>query len=135
MHLTDIPIEIFLDNLLPFASARDVLSFGSTNKLFAAICADETFWKRRCQEDFNFTSQETARQSGWKNLYRGLNHPRIFVWGFVTMPVHAAQTMMLFTLLSQRAQEWETRPDESPETHRVRLPISSRSEDSRIPYC
>ena len=135
MNLTDIPIEIFLDNLLPFASARDVLSFGSTNKLFAAICADETFWKRRCQEDFNFTSQETARQSGWKNLYRGLNHPRIFVWGFVTVPVHAAQIMMLFTLLSQRAQEWETRPDESPETHRVRLPISSRSEDSRIPYC
>jgi hypothetical protein len=96
MHLTDIPVEVFLDNLLPFASARDVLSFGSTNKLFAAICADETFWRRRCHEDFNFTSQETARQSGWKTLYRGLNHPRIFVWGFVTMPVRAAQTMMLF---------------------------------------
>ncbi len=100
MHVTDIPVEVFLDNLLPFAAVRDVLSFGSTNKHFAAICADETFWKRRCQEDFNFTSQETARQSGWRNLYRGLNHPRIFVWGFVTTLVRAAQTMMLFPSFS-----------------------------------
>jgi SCF-associated factor 1 len=81
MHITDIPVEVFLDNLLPFAPVRDIRNFGSTNKFFAAICADETFWKIRCQEDFNFTSQETARQSGWKNLYRGLNHPKIFVWG------------------------------------------------------
>ena len=96
MHITDIPVEVFLDNLLPFAPVRDIRSFGSTNKFFAAICADETFWKRMCQEDFNFTSQETARQSGWKNLYRGLNHPKIFVWGFVTMSVSSAQTMILF---------------------------------------
>src|ERR1700761_5031313 len=96
MHITAIPVEVFLDNLLPFSPTRDVLSLGSTNKFFAAICADETFWKRRCQEDFNFTSQETARQSGWKNLYRGLNRPKIFVWGFVTMPVRAVQIMILF---------------------------------------
>jgi len=81
MHLADIPVEVFLDNLLPFAELRDVLNLGSTNKFFAALAADNTFWKRKCQADFNFTSQETARQSGWKNLYRGLNHPRIFVWG------------------------------------------------------
>ena len=103
MHITDIPVEVFLDNLLPFASVRDIRNFGSTNKFFAAICADETFWKRRCQEDFNFTSQETARRSGWKNLYRGLNRPKIFVWGFVTVPVRTAQTMMLFPSLSGNA--------------------------------
>jgi SCF-associated factor 1 len=83
MHLADIPVEVFLDNLLPFAQVCDILNLGSTNKFFAALSADETFWKRRCQQDFNFTSQETARQSGWKNLYRGLRYPRIFVWGFV----------------------------------------------------
>ena len=85
MHIADIPVEVFLDNLLPLAELHDVLSLGSTNKLFAAVCADETFWRRRCQTDFNFTSRETARQSGWKNLYRGLRHPRIFVWGSVIM--------------------------------------------------
>ncbi|KAH9992978.1 RCC1/BLIP-II [Russula compacta] len=81
MHIAVIPVEVFLDNLLPLAEVRDVLSLGSTNKFFAALSADETFWKRKCQTDFNFTSQETARQSGWKNLYRGLRNPRIFVWG------------------------------------------------------
>jgi hypothetical protein len=84
MPLADIPVEVFLDNLLPLAEVRDVLSLGSTNNFFAAVCADETFWRRKCLEDFNFTGQETARQSGWKNLYRGLSYPRIFVWGFVT---------------------------------------------------
>ncbi len=102
MHIADIPVEVFLDNLLPLAELRDVLSLGSTNKLFAAVCADETFWRRRCQADFNFTSQETARQSGWKNLYRGLRHPKIFVWGSVITLVHHSQVVTRF-LCSQRA--------------------------------
>jgi SCF-associated factor 1 len=86
MDLADIPVEVLLDNLLPFARVSDVLSLGSTNKPFAALCAEETLWRRRCQEDFNFTNQETVRQLRWKNLYRGLNHARIFVGGFVTDP-------------------------------------------------
>jgi SCF-associated factor 1 len=102
MHIADVPVEVFLDNLLPLAELRDVLSLGSTNKLFAAVCADETFWRRRCQADFNFTGQETARQSGWKNLYRGLSHPRIFVWGSVITLVHHSQVVTPF-LCSQRA--------------------------------
>jgi SCF-associated factor 1 len=102
MHIADVPVEVFLDNLLPLAELHDVLSLGSTNKLFAAVCADETFWRRRCQADFNFTGQETARQSGWKNLYRGLSHPRIFVWGSVITLVHHSQVVTPF-LCSQRA--------------------------------
>jgi SCF-associated factor 1 len=105
MHLADIPIEVLLDNLLPFAQVRDVLSLGSTNKSFAALCADETFWRRRCEEDFNFTGQETARRSGWKNLYRGLNRPRIFVWGFVINLLHGAQVVTP-SLRFQRTQKW-----------------------------
>lgn len=105
MHFADIPVEVFLDNLLPFAQTRDVLSLGSTNRFFAALSADDTFWKRKCQEDFNFTSQETARQSGWKNLYRGLRYPRIFVWGFVR-PSHyctrpSSRNTMSFTASAQ----------------------------------
>jgi SCF-associated factor 1 len=102
MPIADVPVEVFLDNLLPLAELRDVLSLGSTNRLFAAVCADETFWRRRCQADFNFTSRETARQSGWKNLYRGLRHPRIFVWGSVITLVHHSQVVTPF-LCSQRA--------------------------------
>jgi SCF-associated factor 1 len=102
MHIADIPVEVFLDNLLPLAELRDVLSLGSTNKLFAAVCADETFWRRRCQTDFNFTSRETARRSGWKNLYRGLRHPRIFVWGSVITLFRHFQAVTRF-LCSARA--------------------------------
>lgn len=98
MHITDIPVEIFLDNLFPFAEVRDVLRLGSTNKFFAALCADETFWRKKCQEEFNFTSQETARQSGWKNLYRGLNRPRVFVWGSVIRLVHRSQVVTRVSL-------------------------------------
>jgi SCF-associated factor 1 len=97
MHFADIPVEVFLDNLLPLAELRDVLNLGSTNKLFAAVCADETFWRRRCQADFNFTSRETARQSGWKNLYRGLRHPRIFVWGSVITLVRTLSSRDAFS--------------------------------------
>jgi SCF-associated factor 1 len=104
MHIADIPVEVFLDNLFPLAEVRDVLNLGSTNKLFAALSADETFWRRKCKADFNFTSQETARQSGWKNLYRGLNHPRIFVWGSVVRFVHRSQVVTRFPL--QSAHEW-----------------------------
>ena len=104
MHLTDIPVEVFLDNLLPFAQVGDILSLGSTNKFFAALSADETFWKRKCQEDFNFSSQETARQSGWKNLYRGLRYPRIFVWGFVCIIIHDPRVVTRSSL--QPALKW-----------------------------
>ncbi|SRR5229473_49258 len=104
MHIADIPVEVFLDNLLPLAEVGDVLSLGSTNKFFAAVCADETFWRRRCQADFNFTGRETARQSGWKNLYRGLRRPRIFVWGSVITLVHRCQVVTQSPL--QTAREW-----------------------------
>ncbi|KAI0064013.1 RCC1/BLIP-II [Artomyces pyxidatus] len=78
---SDLPVELLIDNLLPLAGVHDVLRLGCTNKFFSLVCADDTFWKRKCQTDFNFTSAETARTSGWKKLYRGLSHPRVYVWG------------------------------------------------------
>jgi len=44
-RITDIPAKVFIDNILPFCEVEDVLSLGSTNKFFALIAADETFWK------------------------------------------------------------------------------------------
>ncbi|VDB94258.1 unnamed protein product [Peniophora sp. CBMAI 1063] len=79
--LTDLPVEVLIDNVLPAVDLADLGSLAATNKTMATICADDTFWKRKCLEDFNFHSSETARTSGWKVLYRGLFRPRIFVWG------------------------------------------------------
>ncbi|VDB94260.1 unnamed protein product [Peniophora sp. CBMAI 1063] len=77
----DLSVEVLIDNLLPAVDLSDLGSLASTNRFLAAICSDDTFWKRKCLEDFNFSSGETARTSGWKVLYRGLFRPKIFVWG------------------------------------------------------
>ncbi|KAG1746599.1 regulator of chromosome condensation 1/beta-lactamase-inhibitor protein II [Suillus paluster] len=79
--LSDLPVEVLLDNLLPWLAIPDLLHLGETDRFFARLCNDETFWKRKLQEDFNFTDERTARISGWKRLYRGLRNPKTYVWG------------------------------------------------------
>ncbi|KDQ61371.1 hypothetical protein JAAARDRAFT_30797 [Jaapia argillacea MUCL 33604] len=79
--IADIPVEILLDNLLPEVQTRDLLSLGTTNRFFAKLCNDNTFWKRKIQDDFNFSGANTARTAGWKFIYKGLSRPKIFVWG------------------------------------------------------
>jgi len=81
--IADIPVELLIDNILPFCEAKDVFSLGCTNKFFALVTTDDTFWKRRLVVDYNFTGSETARTSGWKFIYQRLRNPRVFVWGYV----------------------------------------------------
>ena len=80
--ITDIPVHVITDNVLPFCETKDVISLGCTNKFFA-LTTDETFWKRKLAADYNFPVLGTARTSGWKFLYQRLRKPRIFVWGCV----------------------------------------------------
>ncbi|KZT69245.1 RCC1/BLIP-II protein [Daedalea quercina L-15889] len=79
--LTDLPVELFLDNILPLLPVPDLLHFGCVNRHFAQLSSDETFWHRKIEEDYNFSGSETARKNGWKFLYRRFSHPRVFVWG------------------------------------------------------
>ncbi|KIJ20926.1 hypothetical protein PAXINDRAFT_106772 [Paxillus involutus ATCC 200175] len=79
--LEEIPIEVLLDNFLPLLPISDLLSLTTTNRFFATLCNDDTFWKRKIQKDFNFSDEDSARTSGWKFIYRGLVHPRTYVWG------------------------------------------------------
>ncbi|KAF8141567.1 regulator of chromosome condensation 1/beta-lactamase-inhibitor protein II, partial [Boletus edulis] len=81
LRLEDIPVEVLLDNLLPSLPIADLLRLGSTNHFFASLCSDDTFWKRKLQQDFNFSDEGTARSSGWKFIYQGLSHPSTYVWG------------------------------------------------------
>ena len=82
--ITDIPAKLLVDNVLPLCGCKDVLSLGCTNKFFALVANDDTFWRRKLAVDYNFTGSETARASGWKSIYRKLRNPRVFVWGCVT---------------------------------------------------
>ena len=80
--ITDLPVELFLDNILPLLPVPDLLNLGCVSSHFDQLTSDETFWHRKLQEDFNFTGSETARKNGWKFLYSRLSHPRVFVWGY-----------------------------------------------------
>ena len=83
-RITDVPVKVFIDNVLPFCEAKDVISFGCTNKFFTLVANDKKFWKRKLAIDCNFPVSETARTGGWRCLYRISRNPRIFVWGYVT---------------------------------------------------
>ena len=79
--LSDVPIEIFLDNLLPLLPLTDLQHLGATNKFFYKLTSDDTFWKRKLQEEFNFPDSDTARTTGWKFIYKRLANPKVYVWG------------------------------------------------------
>ena len=85
-RIMDIPARVFTKNILPFCEARDAISLGCTNKFFALITTDETFWKQKLAVDYSFTHLETPIMSSWKLFYRRFRNPRIFVWGCVTFP-------------------------------------------------
>ncbi len=79
--LFDIPVEVLLDNFLPVLDVKDLLSLGRTSKAFQAIITDDTFWKLKCDRDFNFNGRKTARTTGWRIIYKGLSKPKSYVWG------------------------------------------------------
>jgi len=81
--ITDIPVDVLIDNVLPFCEAEDVLSLGGTNKFFALVATDEAFWRQKLAVDYSFTGSETTRTSNWKTIYQRFRNPRVFVWGCV----------------------------------------------------
>ena len=102
--LSNLPVELVLDNLFPTLDLRDVLALGATNKSFSALAEDETFWKRRLEEDFNFYDTRTARRSGWKIIYKGLTNPKTYVWGFVFNSIIYCDLIRILTHFRERGQ-------------------------------
>ncbi|KAI0078721.1 RCC1/BLIP-II [Panus rudis PR-1116 ss-1] len=78
---TDIPVEVWLDNILPNTPVADILRLGCTNRFFYLLTSDETFWHRKLEADYNFSGADTARTTGFKLLYKRLRNPKLFVWG------------------------------------------------------
>ncbi|KAF8587910.1 RCC1/BLIP-II [Ramaria rubella] len=81
MPLSDIPLEVLIDNLLPLIPLKDILSLTVTSKDYAKLCSDDTFWKRKLKEDYNFSDASSARTKGYKFLYKGVHNAKIYVWG------------------------------------------------------
>ncbi|KAF9453914.1 RCC1/BLIP-II [Macrolepiota fuliginosa MF-IS2] len=81
LTLSDLPLEVLLDNLFPILPTADLLRLATTSKGFSSLGSDESLWRRKLRDDFNFDGAGTARRAGWKFIYRGLSKPRVFVWG------------------------------------------------------
>ncbi|KAF8315452.1 RCC1/BLIP-II, partial [Clavulina sp. PMI_390] len=75
-----IPIEVFLDYLLPQIPITDLCNLACTDRFFASLCADDMFWKRKLKDDLNYSIVD-ARDKGFKLLYRGIRRPHVYVWG------------------------------------------------------
>lgn len=82
MLLSELPVELLLDQVLPWLTLQSLAALTCTNKFFAVLCSDDTFWKLKLQRDYNFSlNADTARESGWKIIYRGIRKPAVYTWG------------------------------------------------------
>ena len=80
--LSDVPVELFLDNIIPLLPISALHNLGVMNRDFYKLTSDDTFWRRKIQSDYNFNGSETARTTGWKFIYKRLSNPKIYVWGY-----------------------------------------------------
>ena len=83
--ITDIPVGLLINRILPFCEAKDVLSLGCTNRFFALVAGH-----------YSFTGSETVRTGGWKSIY---GKPRIFVWGWVTFSFFGVMRVFICSLM------------------------------------
>jgi SCF-associated factor 1 len=70
--IQDLPVELVLDNFLPNLDLESLLNLSCTSKHFAALGNEGVLWKRKLLDDYNFDGSATARQHGWKVIYKGL---------------------------------------------------------------
>jgi len=72
--VTDIPVKVLIDNIIPFCEAKDVLSLGCSNRFFSLVVAAEKSWRQKLPVD----------PSSWKAIYQRFKNPRVSVWGCVS---------------------------------------------------
>ncbi|KAG9098211.1 hypothetical protein FS749_004374 [Ceratobasidium sp. UAMH 11750] len=95
--IEQLPIEVLIDSLLPVLALRDLLALACTSKFLAAVCADDTFWKRKTELEYNFSGAESARTTGFRNVYPGgwsfhalTDDGRVLVWGVLDSQAQGA---------------------------------------------
>jgi SCF-associated factor 1 len=72
-HIFAVPIEILFHTLIPILPLSSLLALTQTCKYFANVCSNETVWKVKLKEEFNYGGGggADARVGGWKMLYKG----------------------------------------------------------------
>ena len=81
--ITDIPVKVLINTILPLCEAKDLFSLSCTNKFFAHALTGENFWRQKVAIEYGFTGPETNSRYGWKLIYQRLGKPQNFWWGYV----------------------------------------------------
>ncbi|KAG0143509.1 hypothetical protein CROQUDRAFT_48734 [Cronartium quercuum f. sp. fusiforme G11] len=80
--LTGLPLDVFLDSLLPLLPLHDLLSLAATcHALHTLIHSTQSIWRSRVEAEFRFPAGATGRLDGFQTLYRKLSKPQVWVWG------------------------------------------------------
>ena len=84
IKITDIPVKVLMNNILPFCEAKDLLSLGRTDWFFAVAVAGEWSWRRKLWGGDNFIGSEMIRTSSRKPISQRFRNARVSIWGCVT---------------------------------------------------
>lgn len=85
--LSELPADLLIDTLLPTLEVSSLVCLGCTNKTWHRLLLDpesptgNSIWKQRLARKKNFPVQNTARTSGWIDLYKRCTFPEIYVFG------------------------------------------------------
>ena len=82
-RITDIPVKILMNNILPFCKAKDLLSLGYTNWFFALVVAGETSWRKKLEDGANSIGPKTTGTSSWKLIPQRFRNARVSILGCV----------------------------------------------------
>ena len=83
-RITDIPVKVLMNNILPFCQAKDLLSLGCTNGFFAVVVAGEMSWRRKLWDGGNFIGSEMIRTSSRKSIFQRFRNARVSIFRCVT---------------------------------------------------
>ncbi|OAV99782.1 hypothetical protein, variant 2 [Puccinia triticina 1-1 BBBD Race 1] len=79
---SSLPLDLLIDSILVLLPTRDLIALSCTSRLLhSTIHQTELVWKRKIAKDYRFPTGSTGRITGFKNLYRKLSKPQVWVWG------------------------------------------------------
>lgn len=84
MNIIELPVELLVAICCRLPSVTDLIHFESVCKTFQSAVHQEEVWKERIEKDFSFNVSKKSpvfRRRGFRQLYRALQNPQVFVWG------------------------------------------------------
>jgi SCF-associated factor 1 len=81
MNITDLPVDVLIQDLLPRLNYHSILALTETCQKFYTLCNDEALWKKLALREFHIPAHATFRNKGWKDIFSKLNDPVVYTWG------------------------------------------------------